>query len=217
MLKSSLPGEIFTDFFSIPGGRYKGKPAFFIDRDGVMVKEMNYLSRREDVSFIPGLFKVLKKLNTSGIPVIMITNQAGIGRGYFTAEDFNDVQDEILCTLKKNDVYIDGVLMCPFHQNGVGKYKIDNHPFRKPNPGMIFLAQKELGIDLGSSWLAGDKISDIMAAVNSGLRGAVHVKTGHGQKDRKSIEELSFENFEIILAESIASVDKLILTRILKQ
>jgi D-glycero-D-manno-heptose 1,7-bisphosphate phosphatase len=148
-------------------------PAVFLDRDGVIVQETGYLHRPEDVQFIPEAAQAIRSLNIAGIPVVVVTNQAGIGRGYYEWADFHAVQNEIASQLNAVGAQIDGVWACGHHPA---------HPFRKPEPGMLLDAAAAMRIDLEHSWLVGDKISDIEAAVRAGLAGAALVRTGYGRE-----------------------------------
>jgi len=192
---------------------YQGRPALFVDRDGVLIEEVGYISRREDVRFITGAIGAIQSFNHANIPVIMATNQAGIGKGYFDWENFEEVQEEITDVLKKGNAFLDAIIACPYHENGIEKYRFDNHPFRKPNPGMIIFAAEQLGIVLERSWMVGDKLSDIEAAVGAGLYGAVHVETGYGKEQRKKIETLQKNSFEIICAKSLCEIANFLINR----
>ncbi len=116
-----------------------------------------------------------------------MTNQAGIGRGYYGWSEFGIVQDAILAALSAEGARIDAVYACPHHPNGQGTFLHADHPGRKPNPGMLLQAATDLSLDLGKSWLVGDKLSDIEAAERAGLEGALHVITGHGAAERQEI------------------------------
>ncbi|PHS78779.1 MAG: hypothetical protein COB59_05085, partial [Rhodospirillaceae bacterium] len=121
--------------------------------------------------------------NDNNIPVILVTNQAGIGYGYFKWNDFVAVQAQIIHDLAQGGAHIDAVFACPFHIKGQGVYGHDDHPARKPNPGMLNLAHDLMGVDLKASWIVGDRHLDVLAGKNAGLRGGIHVSTGHGSKD----------------------------------
>jgi len=191
----------------------QGRPALFVDRDGVLIEEVGYISRREDVNFIPGAIEAIRTFNYANIPVIVATNQAGIGKGYFDWENFEEVQEEIMGVLKKGNAFLDAVIACPYHEDGIKEYRYDNHPFRKPNPGIINFAAEQFGIVLGRSWMVGDKLSDIEAAMGAGLCGAVHVETGYGKEQRKSIENLQKNSFEILFAKNLFEIASILISR----
>ncbi|TAN62893.1 D-glycero-beta-D-manno-heptose 1,7-bisphosphate 7-phosphatase [bacterium] len=158
------------------------KKAVFIDRDGVIIEERNYAYKVEDLAFIPGSIDALKALAKTDYVIIIVTNQAGIARGYFTEKDYNAFTAHMLRLLKDAGARVDGVYFCPHHPaEGVGKYRVDCD-CRKPKTGMIDSAAGDFGIELGSSWFIGDKSSDILAGKSAGCR-AVLVKTGYGGKD----------------------------------
>lgn len=162
---------------------YDKAPALFLDRDGVIVEEVNYLHRPQDVTFIPGVCEAVAQANRAGYPVIMVTNQAGIGRGLFGWSDFQAVQAAIIAHAALCGADFDMVLACAYHQEGIGGYGIANHPWRKPNPGMLIYAGQVLGVELSRSLIIGDCLSDLMAGFGAGLAGGVLVGTGHGARE----------------------------------
>ncbi|MED0676150.1 HAD family hydrolase [Aneurinibacillus thermoaerophilus] len=143
--------------------------ALFLDRDGVINVEKNYVHKIEDFEFMDGIFETLRYFQEKGYLLIIITNQAGIGRGYYTEEQFHILNDWMLSEFEKEGIYITKVYYCPYHpEHGIGKYKRDSFD-RKPNPGMILKSQKEFNIDLSKSILVGDKESDIQAGKRAGV------------------------------------------------
>ncbi|MBF0248793.1 MAG: HAD family hydrolase [Alphaproteobacteria bacterium] len=161
----------------------RGRPALFLDRDGVVVEEAHYLHEPEKVRLTPRAAETVKAANARGLPVILVTNQAGVGYGYFGWDDFVAVQTRILDDLAEGGAHVDGVFACPFHSKGQGVYAHPDHPARKPNPGMLELARDVMGVDLARSWIVGDRALDMEAGRNGGLEGGVHVLTGHGSRD----------------------------------
>jgi D-glycero-D-manno-heptose 1,7-bisphosphate phosphatase len=156
-----------------------GIPAVFIDRDGTLNEEVGYLCRPEDVVLIPGAREALARLNAQGIPVLVVTNQAGIGRGRYGWDAFHAVMDRIGELLRQGGAHLDGVYAAPHHPMGQGGYAHPDHPDRKPNPGMLLRAAAEHGVDLGRSWMIGDKELDLEAGRHAGCRVAL-VRTGYG-------------------------------------
>lgn len=143
--------------------------ALILDRDGVINKEINYLYKIEDVEFIDGIFETCKYFMDRDHLIIVVTNQAGIARGYYSEEDFLKLSDWMVTEFKKHQVEISKIFYCPFHPSeGIGKDKKDSFD-RKPNPGMILKARDEFNLDLKSCILVGDKISDIEAGINAGV------------------------------------------------
>lgn len=188
------------------------RPALFLDRDGCVVIEAHYLHKVEEVQLIDGAANVIALANSLDIAVVIITNQAGIGYGYFTWIDFYKVQQEINLQLAKAGAHFDGVFACPFHIKGKPPYQHPNHPSRKPNPGMLHSAALSLNLDLKRSWVVGDRASDLDAGLNANLAGGVHVASGHGsqQGEREASLALATCNFQALAAHSIADIPKLI-------
>jgi D-glycero-D-manno-heptose 1,7-bisphosphate phosphatase len=159
---------------------FVGRPCLFLDRDGVIVEESPYLHEVEHVALIDGVAEAIATANRAAVPVAIATNQAGIGRGYYDWSAFVEVQKEMLSRLAKSGARIDLVLACAYHEDGIGPFKVANHPWRKPNCGMLQEAQRVLGVDLAHSFIVGDTISDLKAGIAAGLgRGALTL-TGHG-------------------------------------
>jgi D-glycero-D-manno-heptose 1,7-bisphosphate phosphatase len=181
-----------------------GGAALFLDRDGVVVEEIDHLCRVEDVVVLPGAGAVIGAANRRGIRVVLITNQAGIGRGLYGWAEFMAVQNAIIAALEAQGARFDAVYACPHHPNGKGDFWHPDHPARKPNPGMILRAAADLDLDLKRSWLVGDKTIDVEAAKRAGLAGAMQVMTGYGEAEWPSSAALSTENFEVRQGRSIA-------------
>lgn len=145
------------------------RPALFLDRDGVINIDHAYVCKPENFEFIDGIFELCQTATRLGYLIFVVTNQAGVGRGYYTEKDFNKLTDWMCGIFKIQGVVIDKVYFCPFHpEHGVGDYKIDS-PYRKPAPGMIHQAAKEFDVDLAKSVLVGDHEIDIQAGVAAGV------------------------------------------------
>ena len=166
------------------------KKALFLDRDGVVNKEKNYLYKIEDFEFIDGVFETCKYFQNNGYLIILITNQAGIARGKYSENDFNILTDWMIREFEKRDIYISKVYHCPHHPDFSGECEC-----RKPKPGMILEAKREFDIDLKNSILVGDKNSDIEAGINAGIENLFLVNTGHkiieNKYEVKVLENLS--------------------------
>jgi len=190
----------------------QGRPALFLDRDGVVVEEAHYLHKVEDVQLTPNAAGVIKRANDLNIPVILVTNQAGVGYGYFGWDAFVQVQTRILSDLSYGGAHIDGVFACPFHAKAQGVYVHENHPARKPNPGMLWLARDLMGVDVAHSWIVGDRALDMEAGKNAGCQGGVHVFTGHGSKDgeRDKAVALSNDSYTVKTAKNLGEAQALI-------
>lgn len=145
------------------------RKALFLDRDGVINVEKNYVHRIEDFEFMPGIFDLCTTASGLGFRLIVITNQAGIARGYYTEEDFQRLTDWMLGEFKRHGVEIDRVYHCPYHPTaGIGEYRQESF-HRKPNPGMILQAKKDFRLDLSNCILVGDKESDLEAGRAAGV------------------------------------------------
>lgn len=145
------------------------RPALFLDRDGVINIDHAYVCKPDNFEFVEHIFELCRTAKRLGYLIFVVTNQAGIGRGYYTEEDFLKLTDWMCRVFNAQGVVIDKVYFCPFHpEHGVGHYKIDS-PNRKPAPGMIHQAIQEFDVDVAKSVLVGDKESDIQAGVTSGL------------------------------------------------
>jgi D-glycero-D-manno-heptose 1,7-bisphosphate phosphatase len=182
----------------------RGRPALFLDRDGAVVEDTGYLCRVEDVLVIPGAAKIIAAANQRNIPVIIVTNQSGIGRGYYGWFEFESVQAAIATLLAAEGARIDAVYACAHHPEAEGLLGHPDHPARKPNPGMLLQAATDLTLDLKSSWLIGDKADDIEAAKRAGIAGALQLATGHGAGEHHLAAKLATANFEVRFGQSIA-------------
>lgn len=147
------------------------RPALFIDRDGTLMEEVDHCRDPKDVRAIPGAAEELARARTLGWAAVIVTNQSGIGRGYFTEEQFLAVQAELLRQLGGA---IDASYMAPDHPDS------PSHR-RKPGPGMLLEAAAEHGLDLSRSWMIGDKALDIECGKNAGVR-TILVETGYGKR-----------------------------------
>lgn len=200
---------VWTQIVSVPE---PGRAALFLDRDGVVIEEGHYLCRADDVRLIPGAAGVISAANARGVPVVIVTNQGGIGRGYYGWDDFAAVQERILEDLAAAGARVNGVYASPFHPEGVPPYNHAGHPSRKPNPGMMLMAADGLELDLAKSWIIGDHASDLDAGMRAGLAGGMHVLTGHGTHDgeRQAALALIGSEFQALEAESIADAHVLV-------
>jgi D-glycero-D-manno-heptose 1,7-bisphosphate phosphatase len=186
-----------------------GRPALFLDRDGTIVEDTEYLCRVEDIAMISRAAEVIAAANHWNIPVIMVTNQAGIGRGYYGWAEFKSVQDAIVASLAIEGANIDAVYACAHHSQAEGDLAHPDHPARKPNPGMLLEAASALALDLKASWLVGDKADDIEAAKRAGIAGALLVATGYGNGERQRAATLASPAFEVRFGRSIAEATTL--------
>ncbi len=143
--------------------------ALFLDRDGVINEEVGYLHRIEDVRFVPGIVQLLRTARELGMFTCVITNQAGIGRGLYSENDFQMLMKEMRAALAAKGAFLDAVYHSPFHpEHGLGKYRRDTE-CRKPKPGMLLQAAHDHDLDLSQSVLVGDRCSDLAAGAAAGI------------------------------------------------
>jgi D-glycero-D-manno-heptose 1,7-bisphosphate phosphatase len=149
--------------------------ALFLDRDGTLIAEKDYLHLPEQVAFVPGSSSALKRLQEAGFKLIMLTNQSGVGRGYFPLSDVHRVHDHIARELEREGVRLDKIYIAP---------EAPDQPSRgrKPSPQFVFDARHEFNLDLARSYMVGDKWIDVECALRAGLKQALLVRTGYGAR-----------------------------------
>jgi D-glycero-D-manno-heptose 1,7-bisphosphate phosphatase len=160
-----------------PSGQTRG--AVFLDRDGVLIEDVHYLVEVRQVRLTVGAAEAVASLNRAGIPVIVVTNQAGVARGYFGEERVREVHAYLDELLAEECAKVDRFYYCPHRPDAkIARYRIPCD-CRKPKPGMLRRAAAELGLDLANSYLVGDKVSDLAAGGAAGCK-TMLVRTGHG-------------------------------------
>lgn len=164
-----------------------GIRAAFIDRDGVINRELNYVHRIEDFHLIPGALEGLRRLSDAGFCIIVITNQAGIAKGLYTEHDFRILNDYMISIMHRHRIEICDVYYCPHHPEGTVKSYTTYCACRKPSPGMIITAAEEHGLNLKSSVLIGDKASDCQAGRSAGVGLNIIVQSGHSIQPADSL------------------------------
>ena len=161
--------------------------AVFLDRDGTINIEKDYLYKIEDFEFISGAPEAIKRLKEAGFVVIVVSNQSGVAQGYFDEDAVNQLHRHIQAELTDYGTSIDGFYFCPHHPDkGVGAYKVDCN-CRKGKPGMLLQAAREDDLDLQNSFMVGDKLADIEAGERAGCK-SVLVLTGYGSKTAQKPE-----------------------------
>ena len=147
--------------------------AVFLDRDGTMIEEKNYLSQPDQVLLLPGVGAALARLQKGGFKLIMVSNQSGVGRGYFTMADVERVNQHLAGELARDGVTFARIYIAPERPDMPSRG-------RKPSPQFLFDARDEFGLDLGQSYVVGDKLSDLECGWNAGVRASLLVRTGYG-------------------------------------
>ena len=148
--------------------------AIFLDRDGVLIENRSeYVREWSHVKIFPGALKALSHLH--GYKIVIVTNQSAVGRGLISLEIAHEINNQLIKVIKENKAKIDGVFMCPHTPS-------DQCSCRKPKPGLLLQAAKELSLDLHQSWMIGDAWSDLLAGKAAGVRGGVLLKTGRGNE-----------------------------------
>jgi D-glycero-D-manno-heptose 1,7-bisphosphate phosphatase len=153
--------------------------AVFLDRDGVINREVGYLYRIEDFEFVPGAVGAMQRLVDAGCEIVLVTNQAGIARGYYDEAQYQVLTRHIRHQLALSGVTLLDILHCPHHPKGVVQRFAIECECRKPKPGMILKAAAVHGLDLARSALVGDKLSDVQAGRAAGVGTNVLVNSGH--------------------------------------
>ena len=158
--------------------------AVFLDRDGVLIEERNYLHRVEDVAILPGVAAALKRLADAGFKLFIVSNQSGVGRGYFTLADVERVNEHLRRELARAGVRLEKIYIAP---------EAPDQPSRgrKPSPQFLFDARDEFNLNLAESFMVGDKLIDLECGWNAGVKKSILVRTGYGAKlEQKSTELL---------------------------
>jgi len=155
------------------------RPAVFFDRDGTLNEEVEFLSAPDQLRLIAGAGRAVRAVNECGFLAFVISNQSGIARGLFTESDLIPIHAKFQQELGTCGARIDRIYYCPHHPTaGIPPYRVDCD-CRKPRPGMLYRAAKDLGADLSRSYVIGDRIVDVLAGRNAGARGIL-VLTGYG-------------------------------------
>lgn len=155
--------------------------AIFLDRDGVINEEVGYLDNLDKLKIITGAFEAIRLINASGMKAVVISNQAGVARGFLTEEFVRQTNDLLQALLRERRAYLDSFYYCPHHPTeGTEPYR-RSCDCRKPAPGMFLRAARDLNIDLELSYMVGDRFLDMEAARKAGVKGVL-VKTGYGRE-----------------------------------
>ena len=190
--------------------RSKNLPALFLDRDGVIIKDLHYLSNPAFVELENGVKDLFSNTLNNGYPIIIITNQSGIEKGYFGWKEYELVNKKMMHLLGSQK------LPTAIYANSQ-ENKIPQKCWRKPSPNMLFQARDDLNINLEKSIIIGDRLSDLEAGINAGLFFAYHVATGHGKNERENVKnfiskyankDLENKLLKVLLIDSLKDLPK---------
>ncbi len=162
------------------------RPAVFLDRDGTINEQMGYINHTCRFQLLPGAAEAIKKLNDLTIPVVVISNQSGLARGYFPEELLGEVHEKMNSLLAEKGAHVDGIYYCPHHPEAKEERFRATCSCRKPKPGLVLAASEQLNLDPERSFVVGDRWSDIKTAANCGAK-SVLVRTGYGRGDEQYI------------------------------
>jgi len=168
-----------------PGTRNPERRAVFLDRDGTINKDAGYIGRAEQVVFFPWTVEAIRALNQAGLPVIVVTNQAGIARGLYTEADLARVHRHVSACMEAGGARIDAYYYCPHHPEGIVEGYGRGCDCRKPGPGMIQQAVRDHGFDPTRSFVVGDKWLDIGLGHAVGAQ-SILVRTGYGAEQERT-------------------------------
>jgi D-glycero-D-manno-heptose 1,7-bisphosphate phosphatase len=197
----------------IAAGDFAGRPALFLDRDGVIVEDTQYLGRAQDARMLEGAAAAIARCNALGIPVIVVSNQSGIARGLYDWSGFAAVQAAIASALAQAGARLDAVLACAHHADGRAPLNVADHPWRKPNPGMIIAAAERMRLDLARSFIVGDRASDLAAGRAAALAGGILISTAADDAERAAAMALRGGRFAVEVVASLADAVALLLAR----
>ncbi|MGL4642443.1 D-glycero-beta-D-manno-heptose 1,7-bisphosphate 7-phosphatase [Cetobacterium sp.] len=179
------------------------RKVIFLDRDGTINVEKSYLHKWEDFEFEKNVIDGLKELKKMGYEFIVVTNQSGIARGYYSEDDLKALNNEMVKELKKHDIDILECYYCPHHpEKGLDQYK-KNCDCRKPNPGMLLEGIKKYNVDIENSFMIGDKKSDLEAGKKAGLK-SILILTGYGKNIEDDVKK------EYLIGKDLLDISKII-------
>ncbi len=197
----------------ISAGNFAARPALFLDRDGVIVEDTHYLGRPEDIRMLPGAAEAIAQCNRLRIPIVLVSNQSGIARGLYDWEGFRAVQAALAAALAQAGGRLDAVLACAHHADGRAPLNVADHPWRKPNPGMILAAGERMQLDLAGSFIVGDRAIDLAAGRGARLRGGILVSANTGDPERGEAQALRADGFVVELSSSLAAAVAALISR----
>ena len=187
-----------------------GKPAVFLDRDGTLVEEMEFLVDPDKLRLFPGAAATVRRLNDAGLPVVIVTNQSMIARGLASEQQLALIHERLTTMLKAAGAHLDGIYYCPHHPD------IGEPPYRgpcdcrKPLPGLLYQAAGDLGLDLAQSAMIGDTLRDLEAGAAAGCRTLILVRTGHGAAEEAMTRAAKLGSPALVCDDLVAAVDRIL-------
>ncbi|WP_395479937.1 D-glycero-beta-D-manno-heptose 1,7-bisphosphate 7-phosphatase [Candidatus Curculioniphilus buchneri] len=187
--------------------------AIFLDRDGTINVDASYVCKIENFYFIDGVIEAMQEFKRLGFALIVVTNQSGLSRGFFNEDEFMNLMKWMSWSLENYNVYLDGIYFCPHHPNGVIKNLRSKCNCRKPKPGMLLAAQRDLNINMSSSYMIGDKLDDILAGRAAKIGTSVLVRSNKPiTQEANAAADLIIDNLAVLLTvikqRSLKSVNK---------
>ena len=169
-----------------------GAAAVFLDRDGVIIRDTGYPDDPDRLEVLPGVPEALRALRAAGWVLVVVSNQSGVGRGKFGMERLREIHERLIAELAARGAGVDAIYYCPHHPEGIESFRrACDH--RKPEPGMLLSAAAALDLDLGASWMIGDKESDVEAAHRAGCR-AIRIGDGPTSAEERARDLLAAAN-----------------------
>jgi D-glycero-D-manno-heptose 1,7-bisphosphate phosphatase len=197
----------------IAPGNFAGRAALFLDRDGVIIEDVHFLGRAEGVRVLLGAAEAIARCNRLGIPIVLVTNQSGIARGLYDWQGFHDVQAALAAALAGAGAHVDAVLACAYHPDGRAPFRDADHPWRKPNPGMMIEAAARMRLDLPHSWIVGDRARDIAAGRAAHLAGGILISADERDPEREAARALRTQAFAVEICASLEGAAALLFAR----
>ena len=209
----SLPEGVRFARLAPPPSAGALRPALFLDRDGVLVEEVEHLHQIDDVRLLPGAAEISAAANSAGAAAVVVSNQSGIARGMYGWDDYEAVEEEIHRRIGLAGARLEARVACGTHPDFTPNWSRADAHWRKPGPGMLDLAISWLGLDPARSWLVGDMATDVAAAKAVGLAGCVHVATGHGAAYRAAALAEATRSFAVLPAAGLVEARKILVAQ----
>lgn len=177
----------------------RSRPAVFLDRDGTLIEAIHYLADPALVRLFPGVAEALQLLRDAGFACVVATNQSGVGRGIITLEQLALIHQEMTRQLGEAGAALDGIYWCA-HRPKLDDNTVIEHVDRKPGPGMLLRAARDLNLNLAESWIVGDQLGDMLAGRNAACKGGILVRSGYDLKPALEMLGTDWPTAEDLLA-----------------